>query len=79
MAAVNGIQSGSDLQEARQHMREEGWCVIPDILSKIETQNVLDQLWSTAEGARKRGEDTFLPFLDPNESEFRLSSLLIDL
>lgn len=67
--------SVNDLKQAQEHMRGQGWCVIPDVLSTQETKVVLDELWSAAAKANERGEDTFLPFLDPNESNVRVSAV----
>lgn len=64
------------LDDAKKHMREQGWCVVPDVLSKEQTEKVLKDLWDMVESAGKRGEDTFLPFLDPNESNVRVFYLL---
>lgn len=64
------------IAEAQQRVKDEGWCVIPNILSKDEAKTVLDELWAIAAAAQKRGEDTFLPFLDPNESNVRVFYLL---
>ncbi|USW52060.1 hypothetical protein Slin15195_G053790 [Septoria linicola] len=62
------------LDQAQEHMKREGWCVVPDVLTPQETKEVLDELWSVAAQANKRGEDTFLPFLDPNESNVRFAA-----
>lgn len=64
------------LEDAKDHMSREGWCVVPDVLTEEQTKKILDELWSVAAGANKRGEDTFLPFLDPNESNVRVFYLL---
>ncbi|KXT09679.1 hypothetical protein AC579_9976 [Pseudocercospora musae] len=68
--------TGTPMEEAQEHMRSEGWCVIPDVLNPEQTKKTLDELWSVAESANKRGEDTFLPFLDPNASNVRVFYLL---
>ena len=65
-----------DLTSARAHMKEEGWCVIPDVLDTARTNEVLERLWAAAGESKKRGDDTFLPFLDPNESNVRVFYLL---
>ncbi|KXS94902.1 hypothetical protein AC578_7664 [Pseudocercospora eumusae] len=67
---------GTPMEEAQEHMRREGWCVVPDVLSPEQTKKTLDELWSVAESANKRGEDTFMPFLDPNASNVRVFYLL---
>ena len=64
------------LDEARAHLKDEGFCVIPDVLNKQEADNALARLWAAVEESKKRGDDTFLPFLDPNESNVRVFYLL---
>ncbi|KAJ9651459.1 hypothetical protein H2198_009253 [Neophaeococcomyces mojaviensis] len=65
-----------DLASARLHLKQEGWCVIPDVLDTSKTKEVLQRLWDAAGESKKRGDDTFLPFLDPNESNVRVFYLL---
>lgn len=65
-----------DLASARAHLKEEGWCVIPDVIDANRTKEVLDCLIYAADEAKKRGDDTFLPFLDPNASNVRVFYLL---
>ncbi|KAL6243916.1 hypothetical protein RBB50_009350 [Rhinocladiella similis] len=38
---------------AKQHLREEGWCVIPEVLTKERTRELLARLWEAKE-ANKR-------------------------
>ncbi|KAK4950702.1 hypothetical protein LTR10_010695 [Elasticomyces elasticus] len=64
------------IPDAQEHMKREGWCVIPDVISAEHAQKVLEELWSVARSASQRGEDTFLPFLDPNASNVRVFYLL---
>ena len=68
--------SDTDLASAQAHLREEGWCVIPEVIDAAKTKQVLDCLWAAAEESKRRGDDTFLPFLDPNESNVRVFYLL---
>ena len=74
MASTSSAQQ--DLTSAREHLKNEGWCVIPDLLSPARSKEVLQHLWSAADESKKRGDDTFLPFLDPNESNVRVFYLL---
>jgi len=64
------------LDDARAHLQEEGWCAIEGILSKEEADKALARLWAAAAESKQRGDDTFLPFLDPNESNVRVFYLL---
>ncbi|OQV06490.1 hypothetical protein CLAIMM_11047 [Cladophialophora immunda] len=65
-----------DTTSAKQHLKDEGWCVIPDILNKEETQNVLSRLWKAKEASEKQGDPTRLEFLDPNANNIRVFYLM---
>ncbi|KAJ9603818.1 hypothetical protein H2200_012004 [Cladophialophora chaetospira] len=65
-----------DLAEARGHLKQEGWCVIPDVLSKGESSDVLARLWEAEAEYRRRGNDSYLPHLDPNPNNVRVFFLL---
>lgn len=64
------------LDTARAHLKQEGWCAIPGVLNVQEAEKALARLWAAAAESKKRGDDTFLPFLDPNESNVRVFYLL---
>lgn len=64
------------IDQAKQNLRKEGWAVIPDILTKDESKDVLERLWKTKETGEKRGDPTYLSFLDPNEANVRIFYLL---
>lgn len=61
---------------AKAQLAEDGWCVIPDVLDEARTQEALDRLWAAAAEFERRGEDTFMPMLDPNVSNVRVFYLL---
>ena len=63
-------------EEARQHLHDEGWAVIPDVLSKEEAEAVLARLWKAKEVGETRGDQTYIPRLDPNEANVRVFYLL---
>jgi ectoine hydroxylase-related dioxygenase (phytanoyl-CoA dioxygenase family) len=65
-----------ELASAQTHLNEEGWCVIPNVLETAKVEEVLKCLWDSAEESKKRGDDTYLPYLDPNESNVRVFYLL---
>ncbi|KAF9893692.1 hypothetical protein FE257_009860 [Aspergillus nanangensis] len=71
-----GSTINPDHSTARTHLKEEGWCVIPDVLSPEQTQDALSRLWQAKARAEQRGDDTYLPSLDPNESNVRVFYLL---
>ena len=64
------------LEEAKVHLKDHGWARIPSVLSREEASEVLDRLWKAKEAAETRGEDTYLPFLDPNASNVRVFYLM---
>lgn len=64
------------ITKAREHLKEEGWCVIPDVLSAEDNKEVLDKLWAAAEESRRQGDVTYMPNLDPNESNVRVFYLM---
>lgn len=64
------------LASAKQQLREDGWCVVPDLLDADRAHEALDRLWAAAEEVRRRGVPTFMPVLDPNASNVRVFYLL---
>ena len=65
-----------DLQAHNEHLREHGWCVVPDVLSECETNTVRTRLWRAAEESERRGVPTRNIGLDPNEHNVRVFNLL---
>lgn len=61
---------------ARAHLKEEGWAIIPDILTTDESASILSHLWDAKASAEQRGDQTFLPHLDPNSSNVRVFYLM---
>lgn len=61
---------------ARAHFKENGWVRIPSVLSKEQAAETLDRLWETKKRAEGRGDDTYLPYLDPNASNVRIFYLM---
>ncbi|KAG9775410.1 hypothetical protein KCU88_g5102, partial [Aureobasidium melanogenum] len=72
----NVSNNGRDTTAAKEHLKEEGWCVIPDVLTKDETKHVLERLWKAKEASEKQGDPTRLEFLDPNPSNVRVFYLM---
>lgn len=73
---MGSAESEDKLSAAKKQLAEEGWCVISDVISPEKTKQVLDRLWKAAEESRKRGVDTYMPRLDPNESNVRVFYLM---
>lgn len=57
-------------------LAEEGWCVVPDVLDPARAEQALARLWAAAEECARRGMPTFMPVLDPNDSNVRVFYLL---
>lgn len=68
--------NASELDATKRHLLEEGWARVPSVLSKEETASVLEKLWQAKEKATSSGNSTYLPHLDPNESNVRVFYLL---
>lgn len=66
----------ADLSAAKAQLREEGWCVVPDVLSPARSAAALARLWAAAQESERRGVATFMPVLDPNASNVRVFFLL---
>jgi fumagillin biosynthesis dioxygenase len=64
------------LADAQSKLHEEGWCVVPDVLSAETTVEALARLWAAAAESERRGHSTFMPVLDPNANNVRVFYLL---
>lgn len=64
------------LAAAKRQLQTEGWCVIENVLEADQTALALSRLWAAADESRNQGIDTFMPILDPNESNVRVFYLL---
>ena len=65
-----------DRRDARTRLREEGWCVVPAVLSPQQTAKALECLWKAAAESERRGVSTYMPVLDPNVHNVRVFNLL---
>lgn len=66
----------SVVEATRDHLKREGWAIVPNVLTESEASNVLKRLWAAKEAGTARGDETHLPHLDPNESNVRVFYLL---
>ncbi|KAI5924604.1 putative phytanoyl-CoA dioxygenase [Camillea tinctor] len=60
----------------KAHLKEHGWARMRSVLSKDEAAQALEKLWEAKAKVEAGGEETFLPFLDPNPSNIRIFYLL---
>lgn len=65
-----------DLTSYHTQLNDQGFCIVPDVLSPEKSKDVLAHLWAAAEESRRRGTDTYMPNLDPNESNVRVFDLM---
>jgi ectoine hydroxylase-related dioxygenase (phytanoyl-CoA dioxygenase family) len=65
-----------DCDGKRRQLRDDGWCVVPGVLSRTEADHVRDRLWRAAAENERRGEATRQVGLDPNEHNVRVFHLL---
>ena len=50
-AANDQARPAGEMAAARQQLREEGWCVIPDVIDAETTRHALDRLYAAAEAS----------------------------
>jgi len=76
VARESSVQVRRDLAPAQQRLLEDGWCGVPDVLAPAESAHVLERLWAAAAEYARRGHDTHIKGLDPNEANVRVFDLL---
>ena len=65
-----------DLKAKKRQLLEDGWCVVPEILTRPEANRVRERLWQAADESERRGISTRQIGLDPNEHNVRVFNLL---
>ena len=73
---TKGSVKPEDYAWARKHLQEQGWVVIPDILTPEQADFVNERLWAAKEAGEKRGDKTHMQWLDPNDANVRVFYLL---
>jgi hypothetical protein len=61
---------------ARAQLAEEGWCVVPGVLSPQATAHALERLWAAVEANERAGLGVAVADLDPNAHSVRVFNLL---
>jgi ectoine hydroxylase-related dioxygenase (phytanoyl-CoA dioxygenase family) len=59
----------------RQQLHDEGFCIIPDVLTPEELAQAREALDRAVEESRRRGIATYTDFMDPNASNVRVYNL----
>jgi len=65
-----------ELEAKKRQLLEDGWCVVPEILTRPEANRVRERLWQAADESERRGISTRQIGLDPNEHNVRVFNLL---
>ena len=65
-----------DLEDATAELRQNGWCVVRDVLPPERIDDARRALELAATRYRASGGNTFMPELDPNDSNVRVFNLL---
>lgn len=65
-----------DLDANKRKLLDDGWCIVPDVLTRAQADDVRDRLWRAAEENERRGVATRKVGLDPNEHNVRVFHLL---
>lgn len=65
-----------DLEAKKRELLDNGFCVVPGVLSPTETDLVRERLWQAAEESERLGVPTRQIGLDPNEHNVRVFYLL---
>jgi hypothetical protein len=68
---MDGFVSGG-----AEQLATEGWCVIPDVLSRQEAAHALERVWAVAEANNRAGIATALPEIDPGGRNVRVLNLI---
>ncbi|GAB1198751.1 hypothetical protein BDV32DRAFT_120296 [Aspergillus pseudonomiae] len=68
--------SAQQLAEAKAKFKQDGWAIVPDVIDVEKTKEVVDRLWKAKEESERRGDPTYLDWLDPNSSNVRIFYLM---
>ncbi len=59
-----------------ERLQDDGFCVLPDVLTPTQVADVRARLLRSAEESERRGAPTFIPSLDHNAANVRVFNLL---
>jgi ectoine hydroxylase-related dioxygenase (phytanoyl-CoA dioxygenase family) len=62
--------------ERREQLAREGWCVVPDVISRDQAAAAHQRVWAVVEANRRDGITTELAGIDPNDRNVRALNLL---
>lgn len=73
---VSNTVTAQQLADAKAKFKEDGWAVVPDVISAEKAKEIVARLWKAKEESERRGDPTFLDWLDPNSSNVRVFYLM---
>ena len=59
-------------EELKAKLAADGWCVVPDVISRAIAADAVSRLWAIARANAEEGFSCHLPGLDPNPSMVRV-------
>jgi ectoine hydroxylase-related dioxygenase (phytanoyl-CoA dioxygenase family) len=65
-----------DLDTITSAIDQDGYAVIPAVLSSAATDNIVDRLWAASRESQKRGNPAHIETLDPNAANVRVFDLV---
>lgn len=75
-AAATATITPEFLEEAKAKFKENGFAIIPNVITAEKAKEALDRLWKAKEESERRGDPTRLEWLDPNEHNVRVFYLM---
>jgi fumagillin biosynthesis dioxygenase len=76
MALSGDSSAGAELDQRRHQLAEEGWFVLPDVLTPEQAADALAHVWAVIEANRQAGIATDLTGIDPNDRNVRALNLI---
>ena len=64
------------MERALQQLLSDGWCLVEEVLSESEVEYTRNALLDAAKSFEAAGGSTYMPELDPNESNIRVFNLI---
>jgi hypothetical protein len=75
MSQITTGQS-AQLDAIASALKEDGFAVVPGVLSPYENDRVVDRLWAASRESERRGNPSHIEGLDPNASNVRVFDLV---
>ena len=66
------MTASMSIADAEAQLAEEGWCVVPDVISREVASEAVECLWAAVEQNAEEGHSCYLPDVDPNAHMVRI-------